>query len=321
MILISFLLDALIGDPVYSWHPVRVMGNAVSAAERLIRRLLPKTPAGEFCGGAMLWLLITLIFGGGAFAAFWAAYKLCPALGIAGEIFVCTQLLAARSLRDESMRVYRDLANGDINAARKSVSMIVGRDTETLDEEGITKAAVETVAENASDGIGAPLFWAMLFGAPGMMLYKAVNTMDSMLGYRNERYEYFGKFAARADDAFNYIPARLTAFAMVLAAALCRCDAKGALGILIRDGKKSKSPNSAKCEAVTAGALGIKLLGDAYYFGRLCKKPTIGDGTRPIEPEDIIRANRLMYTASAICALAAQGVRIALFALFGGFYG
>ena len=229
------------------------------------------------------------------------AFLVHPLAGFLVSSVMSWQILAARSLKTESMQVYGALKRQDVEAARRAVSMIVGRDTAVLDEAGIAKAAVETVAENASDGVIAPLCWMLLLGPVGGFFYKAVNTMDSMIGYRNERYLYFGRAAARLDDLVNYIPARLTALLMILAAWLLPgMDGGGAWSIWQRDRRCHKSPNSAQSESACAGALGLQLAGDAWYFGILQHKPTIGNPVRPIEPEDIVRANRLMYTASLI---------------------
>lgn len=211
------------------------------------------------------------------------------------SIWMSYQMLAACSLRRESMKVCKALEADDIEAARTAVSMIVGRDTESLTEDGIAKAAVETVAENTSDGVIAPLFYLFLFGPVGAVAYKAVNTMDSMLGYKNDRYRYFGTCAAKMDDIVNLIPSRLSAWLMILAAGIFNLDMAGAVRIYLRDRKNHASPNSAQTESVCAGALGLQLAGNAYYFGTLCEKPTIGDAKRDICPRDIRLANRLMY--------------------------
>ena len=221
------------------------------------------------------------------------------------EIFICYQLLAVRSLFTESMRVYGALRAGDIKAARLAVSMIVGRDTERLDEKGIARAAVETVAENTSDGIVAPMFYMAVFGLPGMLLYKACNTLDSMTGYRNERYMYFGRVSARFDDLLNLIPSRIAGFVMALVSGSAGFDTKSSLRIFLRDRNDHSSPNSAQCEAAMAGALNIQLGGDAWYFGKLHEKPTIGDPVREIETGDIKNANKLMLITSFVCWLLA----------------
>ncbi|MDE6960919.1 MAG: adenosylcobinamide-phosphate synthase CbiB, partial [Lachnospiraceae bacterium] len=221
------------------------------------------------------------------------------------------QLLATRSLKEETMKVYQALKAGDLTGARQAVSMVVGRDTAVLDEAGVTRAAVETVAENTSDGILAPLLFLAIGGAPFGYFYKAVNTMDSMVGYKNDRYLYFGRAAAKFDDVLNYIPARLSAVLMVCAGGLLGMDAGNAFRIYVRDRYNHSSPNSAHTEAVAAGALHIQLAGNAYYFGKLYEKPSIGDPDRPVEYEDIRRANRLLYGTAILgllLFLAVKGV-------------
>lgn len=244
------------------------------------------------------------------------AYRAGKGLGLLCEIIMCYEMLAARSLRDESMKVCRELEKGRTEEARKAVSMIVGRDTANLTEEGIAKAAVETVAENTSDGVAAPMLFMALFGAPGGFFYKAVNTMDSMVGYHNETYEYFGKAAARLDDVMNWIPSRLSGLLMTEAAFLLGkkrgFDGKKAWKVFLRDRKNHKSPNSAQTEAACAGALGLQLAGDAYYFGKLVKKPVIGDDRRKIQAGDIRRANQLMYVTAALTLILSLGIRAGL---------
>ncbi len=214
-------------------------------------------------------------------------------------------------MKTESTKVYIALKEQGLIAGQKAVSMIVGRDTDRLNETGVVKAAVETVAENTSDGVIAPLFYMAIFGIPGGFFYKAVNTMDSMIGYKNKEYLYFGRVAARLDDICNYIPSRLAAIFMVLASALRGFSAKGAWKIWRRDSRNHKSPNSAQTESACAGALQIQLAGDAY-FGELCKKPTIGDATRPVEKEDIIRANKLMMGTTLVVSIIFLVMRLAV---------
>ena len=233
-------------------------------------------------------------------AVLYLAGKIHPYLHLAVMALFCYWMLAAKSLKDESMKVYRELKKEDLKAARRAVSMIVGRDTDQLTAEGVTKAAVETVAENASDGVMAPLLYLAVGGPVLGAFYKAVNTMDSMVGYKNEKYLYFGRFAAKVDDVLNYIPARLSALFMVAAAGLTGLSAKNAWKIFKRDRYNHASPNSAQTEAAMAGALGVQLAGDAWYFGTLYKKKTIGDALRPVECEDIRRANRLMYASAGL---------------------
>ena len=215
------------------------------------------------------------------------------------------------------MAVYRKLVKEDLPAARRAVGRIVGRDTDALTAEGVAKAAVETIAENASDGETAPLFWMALGGAPLALAYKAVNTMDSMVGYKNDRYRYFGTAAAKLDDLVNWFPARLTALLMAALAPLAGLDGGGAWKIWRRDRRKHKSPNSAQTEAAMAGALGVELAGDAWYFGELHKKPTLGDSLRPIQPEDIRRANRLLYGVSGAFTLLAAALRLLISSALG----
>ena len=306
----GFVLDALFGDPAWLPHPVVFMGKAIARLEGFLRPRLPKTPKGEVLGGAIVAFCLpvgTLLFTG---AVCRGAARLHPLLGLAVQMFWCAQALAARGLVQESTNVYKELIKPDLPAARRAVSRIVGRDTAALTAEGVTKAAVETVAENASDGVIAPLFYMFLGGAPLALTYKAINTMDSMLGYKNEKYLYFGRVPAKLDDAAKYLPSRLAGRLWVVAAAFTRNDAKGAWKIWRRDRRRHASPNSAQTESACAGALGVQLAGPAYYFGQYYPKLTIGDALRPIEPEDILRANRMMYVASSFalawgCALRA----------------
>lgn len=300
---VSFLLDLLLGDPARLYHPICLIGNGISFLEKFLRVAGGCEKPGEHpvretvCGGllALLMVLAAFVF---PWAILFVLRKSWPALGLILEIFWCWQLLAAHSLKKESTNVYQELAKPDLPKARCAVSMIVGRDTDQLSEEGVAKATVETIAENTSDGVAAPMFYFALFGIPGMFAYKAINTMDSMLGYKNDRYFFFGKCAARLDDAANFIPARLTALLMILASFFCKLDGKNAWRIFRRDRKCHASPNSAQTESVAAGALHLQLAGDAWYFGQLHQKPAIGDKDRKIEPEDILRMNRLMYTTA-----------------------
>ena len=295
----GFVLDALFGDPAWLPHPVVYMGKAIAKLEKFLRPRLPKTPQGELLGGAIVAFCLpvgTFLLTG---LVCWGAARLHPLLGLAVQMFWCGQALAARGLVQESTNVYQELKKPDLPGARKAVSRIVGRDTAELTAEGVTKAAVETVAENASDGVIAPLLYMLIGGAPLALTYKAINTMDSMLGYKNEKYLYFGRVPAKLDDVANYIPSRLAGLLWVAAAAFTHNDAKGAWKIWRRDRRNHASPNSAQTESACAGALGVQLAGPAYYFGEYYAKPTIGDALRPIEPEDILRANQMMYVASS----------------------
>lgn len=306
----GYLLDLLIGDPRWLYHPVCLIGNLIALLEKGIRKIFSKTEKGELSGGVLEVVLVCLISLGVPWVVLSVLYRYMPLAGLALETFWCYQLLATKSLKDESMKVYDRLKNGTIEEARYAVSMIVGRDTAELTEEGVTKAAVETVAENGSDGVIAPMLYMALGGVPLMFLYKGINTMDSMLGYKNDRYLYFGRCAAKLDDLANYIPARISGWLMVAAAFLTGMDGKNAAKIYKRDRRNHASPNSAQTEAAVAGALRVQLAGNAYYFGKLYEKPTIGDKLREVEPEDIRRANRLLYGASVLSVLLCLGGRL-----------
>lgn len=311
-VLAGFFLDLLIGDPPGLYHPVRLIGTLISHLETGIRKIFPEDKKGERAGGALLVLLVVSISGGAVRLLLHLAGLLHPAAELALRTALCGWLFATRSLKEESMKVCERLNAGDLDGARKAVSMIVGRDTRQLDAEGIAKAAVETVAENTSDGIIAPMFYMVIGGPVLGWIYKAVNTMDSMVGYRNDRYRYFGRFAARVDDIANFIPARLSALLMVLSCRGARLDAKEAWRIFKRDRYNHASPNSAQTEAVMAGALHVQLAGDAWYFGKLHKKKTIGDAVRSVRAEDIRRANRLLYETAGLSLLLMLACRLLL---------
>jgi adenosylcobinamide-phosphate synthase len=316
----GFLLDLLIGDPYSLPHPVRWIGRLIGILDKSLLGEIPpdmsdpdkRDRASERTKGAVTVLIVitvTLILSG---AVMLAAYRLSMILGMAIESVLTCSVLAATSLRRESMKVYCELEKGDIEGARKAVSMIVGRDTACLDETGITRAAVETVAENLSDGEIAPMLYAAVGGPVLGLIYKAINTMDSMIGYRNDRYMWFGTAAAKLDDSVNYVPSRLSALLLIAASAVSgrSYDAARALRIWKRDRKNHKSPNAAQTESAAAGALGLQLAGDAQYFGRIVRKPFIGDKIREIEAYDIVRVNRLMTAASFI------GFALCIFAMY-----
>ncbi len=317
-VVLGFILDLIVGDPHWLYHPVQAIGKLISVLEKLLRRIFPKTKTGERIGGCFLVIFVVGISTGITIALLHICYHLHWGLGIALETLICYQMLATKSLKTESMKVYDALKTGDIEQSRKAVSMIVGRDTQNLTEEGVTKAAVETVAENASDGVLAPLFYMVIGGGILAVAYKSINTMDSMVGYKNDRYQYFGTAAAQLDDLVNYIPARLSALMMILASFFCRMDAKNAAKIYRRDRYKHASPNSAHTESVMAGALDIQLAGDAWYFGKLHKKEYIGDPIRSVEIDDIKRANRLLYATAIVSVLLFCLVRVLILTCFGG---
>ena len=308
---LGIVLDQIVGDPHFMPHPVKAIGNLISFLEKRllgpVRSSDRRDPAKEKRGGILLWFIVMITVIAVTFGVLFAAHSINRYFGILAEAILTCYILAARSLCRESMAVYKDLKKGDPGAARRSLAMIVGRDTDCLDEEEIAKAAVETVSENTSDGVIAPLLYTAALGPVLGMAYKAVNTMDSMIGYRNDRYGHFGWFSARADDVFNYIPSRFSAIFMIMATFLLGLfsrDYSGsrALEIWRRDRHNHKSPNSAQTESVCAGALGLKLGGTHLYKGVAVEKPTIGDETKRTEPDDIKRAIRLMFMTEAVAA-------------------
>lgn len=308
-VFLGFLIDCVLGDPDNLWHPIMGIGSMISFWKKRLRQWFPNTQRGQLWAGVLLWFLVVMPSGVIPYAILYLAGLLHPLARFALETLFCWQIFAAKSLKIAALRVYHALKAGDLPLARKYVSWIVGRDTAELNEAQVTKAAVETVAENTSDGVIAPLCFLLLGGAPLGFAYKAVNTLDSMVGYKNEEFYYFGRFSAKMDDIWNFIPARLSGLLFVLCAKPAGLDAKGAWRCFRRDRLQHASPNSAQTEAACAGALDVQLAGNAYYFGKLYEKPTLGDGTRPIEPEDIVRTNRLMYWTSATAVVVLCAVR------------
>ena len=307
----GFVLDLLIGDPHFIPHPVRLIGSLISFCDKRLncdagyniseKKLnLIKYKRGMLLAFAVIFATFAM-----SVIIIVAAYSINLYAGVIAEAVMTWQILATKCLRVESMRVYDALRTDGVDAGRRAVSMIVGRDTSVLDAAGVTRAAVETIAENTSDGVIAPMLYTAIGGPVLGFVYKAVNTMDSMLGYKNDKYMYFGRFAARLDDVVNFIPARISAYLMIAAAFIGgrQFDGKNAYRIFKRDRFNHASPNSAQTESVCAGALRVQLAGDAVYFGKLVKKKYIGDGLREIEYEDIKRANRLMYITAFLCEL------------------
>ncbi|MCD8336443.1 MAG: adenosylcobinamide-phosphate synthase CbiB [Lachnospiraceae bacterium] len=320
-VLAGFALDLIFGDPSTPLHPICLIGNLIAKLEKGIRPRCEKNPdAGnapeaalrrrqrrEFFGGVWMAILVIVISAGISALLLFFCYHLFFWLGVAAEAVMCFFLFAVKSLKKESMNVKRALETDGLEAGRKAVARIVGRDTQALTETGVVKAAVETVAENFSDGVFAPMLYMMIGGGVLGFFYKSINTMDSMVGYKNEKYLYFGRFAAKLDDVVNYIPSRLAALLLTVSAPLAGLDGRNAWKIWRRDRRNHASPNSAQTESAAAGALHVQLAGDAYYFGKLYKKPFIGDDDRPIERADIARVNRLMVAASVL-SLAVLGL-------------
>ncbi len=305
---LAYALDWLIGDPEWAPHPVRWMGRLIHGGENFLRRFI-RTPFAEFIGGLSLSLLVVGAFGFGSWLLLGWLGGWNQALAFVVALYFAVTTLATRSLLDEARAVRRLLVKGDLLAARQQVARIVGRDTHELDEPEVTRAVIETLAESASDGVVAPLFYLAIGGVPAALAYKAVNTLDSMIGHRDKRYEFFGKFAARLDDAANFIPARLTALLFVMTAWALRLDWRGAWRVLWRDSTKHKSPNAGRPEAAMAGALGVRLGGKNYYDGEPHYGPHLGDAKRPLDDRALRNALRLTACASllmfAIC-LSAQ---------------
>lgn len=308
-VILGFLLDCAVGDPYNIPHPIKLIGRLIGTLEKLVRKRMKNLRL----GGVILGMTVILLSTAVPLALLLVCYHFSLIVGIVAETVLCCYMLAARCLCRESMKVCRAAESGDTEAARKAVSMIVGRDTAVLDRDGIIRAAVETVAENTSDGVTAPLFYMGLGGAVGAFFYKSVNTMDSMIGYKDEKFADIGRFAAKLDDVLNYIPSRLTAFFMVIAAPISGLDGRNAFRIWRRDRRNHASPNSAQTESACAGALHLRLAGDAWYFGKLHKKPYIGDDDRPVEPADIRRANKLMYVTSVFMLIISAAARCIIF--------
>ena len=307
---VGFILDMFLGDPYWLPHPIRAIGNLISwLEERLLGKKTEELAQDrrdtekELKNGKWLVMFVLLITVIGTALLLACAYGIHVYAGVVVEAVMTYQILAAKCLKVESMKVYECLKKQDLEASRKAVSMIVGRDTSVLDETGVAKAAIETVAENTSDGVIAPMLYTALGGPVLGFFYKAVNTMDSMVGYKNQRYLYFGRAAAKLDDVVNYFPARISAYLMIGVSFVMGKEFSGkqAYRIYKRDNRKHASPNSAQTESVCAGALGIQLAGNASYFGKIVEKPYIGDETRKVVYEDIRRINRLMYATACFC--------------------
>ena len=314
-LLIGFGMDLILGDPHGFPHPVAAIWKLISGLEKRLRRLFPATVRGENIAGGVLWVLVAGLSTVVPAVVLWGCRLVSPWLRLVVESAMCWQILATKSLRVESMKVYTALETGDLQASRYAVSMIVGRDVSRLDEAGVARAAVETVAENTSDGVVAPLVFLALGGAPLGFFYKAVNTMDSMLGYVEPPYKNIGLVPARLDDVMNFLPARLSALLMLVAGGCLGMDVRRGFRIFRRDRHNHASPNSAQTESVCAGLLGLRLAGDAWYHGVLHEKPTIGDPAQEIRSGDIPRACRLMTVTAALALAVCAGTRWLLMGL------
>ena len=302
-IVAGFILDLIFGDPLWLPHPICLIGNLIGFLDKKLRRMLAPGETALLLGGALMVIIVLVLTFAVPFAVLTLAEQVNPWLRFALETVMCYQIFATKCLRDESMKVYTALKDNDLVDARLKLSWIVGRDTKELDAAEVTKGAVETVAENTADGIIAPMFYMFIGGAPLAFLYKGINTMDSMVGYKNDTYLYFGRCAAKLDDLANLIPARITGLVMIVASYFLNLDAKRAWKTFWRDRYHHLSPNSAMTESVTAGALNIQLGGDHFYFGKLVHKETIGDDIRPVCPEDIVTTNNLLYMTAVLSLL------------------
>ena len=303
-IVLGFVLDLLFGDPIGRFHPVCLIGRLISALDKCLYRE-EQTDRQKFRKGLLLVILVVLITAAVTGAILFLFLQIHIYAALLAAVLLCDSTLAMRDLQLESMKVRRALREPEdaLEKGRQAVARIVGRDTQYLDEKGVMRAAVETVAENTTDGVVAPLFYLFLGGPVLAMVYKAVNTMDSMIGYKNDRYLFFGRAAAKLDDIANFIPARIAGLLWCFSAAITGADGKGAFRIWKRDRFNHESPNSAQTESACAGALGVRLGGPSVYKGVPVEKPYIGDDLRTIEPEDIRLANRLMFAAEAVMLL------------------
>jgi adenosylcobinamide-phosphate synthase len=313
--LTGYTLDLLFGDPEGMPHPIRMMGYLIARGEKLLGGMRCRSEKAQYYAGVILTMSVVCMSFLTPLIILYFAGLVHPYLRFLFEAMMCYQILATKALRQESMKVYQSLQKGNLPEARMALSRIVGRDTENLSPAQVTKGALETVAENLSDGVIAPMFFIVVGGAPFGFLYKAVNTLDSMIGYKNERYLHFGRFAAKLDDWVNYIPARISAYLMLLAVWILRYDARKAFRIYQRDRHNHTSPNAAHTEAVCAGALGIQLAGNNFYFGKLVVKPTIGDETREVEVGDILKVNRILYMTSFLGLVTGVFIRGSFFGL------
>lgn len=299
-IVCGFVLDILFGDPLWLPHPICLIGNLIGFLEKKLRKIAGEDSSNLLFAGLFL-VIITLAF---SFAVPYyilaLAKTVSPWLAFAIEVLMFYQIFAIKSLKDESEKVYDKLVHSTIEQARIQLSWIVGRDTAELSKEEVAKGTIETIAENTADGVIAPMFFMFIGGAPLAFLYKGINTMDSMVGYKNDKFLYFGRCAAKLDDVANFIPARISAILMIMATVALKYNYKNALKVFLRDRYKHLSPNSAQTESVVAGALGITLGGGHYYFGKFVQKEIMGDKINEVSFDDIKKTNKIMYVSASI---------------------
>lgn len=310
-VMLGFALDALLGDPKWFPHPVCAVGKLISCMEKLLRRLFPPRKGAMVFAGVVLWIVVCGVSFAVPFLVLRFLSRINFWLGFVANSILCWLIFARKSLSEAGQHVYRAVKES-VEEGRKAVAWYVGRDTAELTEEGVIKAAVETIAENLTDGVVSPLIYMLIGGAPLGMLYKAVNTLDSMVGYHNEKYEYLGKFSAKMDDIFNFIPARLSALCIIAGAGMLRLDNRSALRIYRRDRNLHKSPNAGQTESACAGALHIQLGGDASYFGKTVRKAAFGDPLRRVNRTDILATIDLMNAASVLALALCCAVRLTL---------
>ncbi|MDY3747730.1 MAG: adenosylcobinamide-phosphate synthase CbiB [Lachnospiraceae bacterium] len=312
-LIIAFILDMIFGDPQWLYHPIRLIGKLISVTEKFLRRIFPKSKKGEYIAGFFILVIVTGVSFAVSALILFGLSKIHPWLAKIVETFWMYQILAMKCLKTESMKVYDAVKQKDIALSRKMISYLVGRDTSNLKFSEIIKATVETIAENTCDGVTAPMIFMAIGGAPLGFAYKAVNTLDSMIGYKNDKYRYFGCCSARFDDVVNFIPARMTGLLYIVSAFLCGYDAKGAARIFFRDRNKHLSPNSAQTESACAGALGIQLGGTHDYFGKPVEKPTLGDPVHKVSPKHIRDSHVLMYMTCILCLFLLNAVKAVLY--------
>ncbi|MCR4657952.1 MAG: adenosylcobinamide-phosphate synthase CbiB [Lachnospiraceae bacterium] len=328
MITIGFILDLIIGDPSYGFHPVVIIGKMISLLEKILRRIFPKKSVCEALAGGILAVIITLVSFYSGWGLMYLADKINTYVSFALGCLISYQCIAVRAMLRESRNIYEVIKTGDIHKARKAVGRIVGRDTDGLDMEGVIKADIECVAESLCDGVIAPLFWLMIGGVPLGLAYKAVNTMDSMIGYKNDKYLWFGRAAARLDDIANFIPSRIAALLIMFCHRVLKSCQQNrpsvtkscqqnrpfdTFHIWMRDRYNHASPNSAQTEAAMAGILGLRLGGPASYFGKKVDKPYIGDDIKSPEAEDIPKANSIFLASSIAGLIVFAGVRVLIY--------